>query len=213
MYRCGLSVILSLLAPMAMAQDLSSDSLWSLRAGMGTESAPKVRETIESDVTGKSVVNWGAPETQGRRLHVGLWRYQPAPSGFLMGAELAYGAATLGGSSSFNGSQGYRSVTGDLLAGWQWGLTGERGLLGHVEVTPLVGIGEGWLTVGDARALTYEYGIRTGAFIDERGWTAGILLSYVRGWSKITTSSATADNTLELTAAGFRFGFEAGYSF
>jgi hypothetical protein len=213
MHRCGLPVIFSLMAPMAMAQDFTPDSLWGLRAGLGSDVTPKVRETIEPNAGGETVVNWGSADSQGRRFHVGLWNYRPAPNGFLVGVEVAYTTATLGGSSSFAGSQGYRKVSGDLLAGWQWGLTGERGVRGHVEVTPLVGIGQGWLTVGDARALTYEYGLRTGAFIDERGWTVGALLSYIRGWSTISTSSATADNTLKLTAEGFRFGLEAGYSF
>jgi hypothetical protein len=209
---CGLLALLPL-ASTAFALDSSElPPIWSLRAGFQATPTPQVRETISTG-TGSTSSNWGDEDGHARRFHVGGWHGVPQVSGLLLGVEVSYAIHSLGDNQDYDGSQSYRQAGVDAFGGWQWGMTGQRGLRGHVEVTPFLGGGYGWLATGDAEAPFYEYGLRAGAFIDERDWTAGILLSYLRGASTVTAEGDGVKNTLDLTTSGFRFGFEAGYNF
>ena len=209
---CGLLVLLPLASSLMAEDALDVLPLWSLRAGFQATPTPQVHEEIRSS-SGTISGDWGDEDGHARRFHLGLWRVVPQPSGLLVGAEVSFATHALGANDDFDGSQGYRQAGATAFAGWQWGITGQRGFRGHVEVTPLLGAGYGWMTSGDAQAPFVEYGLRTGAFIDERDWTAGVLLTYLRGMSQIESTSGSTTNTLDLTTAGFRFGFEAGYNF
>ena len=210
---CGLLALVPVLTPLMALEFDTGAPLWSLRTGFEATPTPQVHEKIKRAAGPTTTEKWGTEDGHGRRFHVGLSRVVPQASGWMLGAEVAYASHVLGGNKDFDGTQGYRQAGADACAGWQWGMTGEQGLRGHVEVTPLVGTGLGWLTNGSGRAPYYEYGLRTGAFIDERSWTAGVLLSYLRGRSELTVERSDTSNALEMTTVGYRFGFEFGYNF
>lgn len=186
-----------------------------LRVGVAVAPLPEVSEKIRTP-SGSTSLDWPEPSGYGYRGSV-LWLTGATRTnhGFVWGLELSYGTYVFGDDLAYTDSVTLSQAGVDVLAGWQYGITGQHSLRGHLEVLPFVGTGVGWIDKGaNAKGLYREYGLRTGAFLSERRWIAGLTASWV-----VMSQSLDIDTTsqtrslLDIQADGFRFGLETGYRF
>jgi hypothetical protein len=115
-----------------------------------------------------------------------------------------------------------------ILAGWQYGLTGDwsRGIQFWGELTPRLGGGTAWASTDTVtvpgggysrsrgRGYYYEYGARLGVFAAERQIIGGLTVEYTRSKARVQIDiDGGRTSHLNLVGDGFAFGGLLGYAF
>lgn len=196
--------------------EIASFTYRDIRVGYSSAAAPVVRERVEYPGGAHVDNTWDGGDAYGSRLDL-TYLHGTGSEGWgpLYGLQLAFGHYTLGDANSSTGTATYSNVFLDVLYGLQYGVVATPGLHGHIELTPFIGGGTGWFSVGDRKySAAVEGGVRVGAFLDERDWQLGVTMAGVLGYSHVTADTGLGNESdLTFRTHGFRFGAEAGYRF
>ncbi len=178
-----------------------------VRVGIVGAPAPTVRQ---------DGANWGGGESRGYRYGITYLR-GCAPfndyTGTVWGAQFSIGTYNVQTADNIDGEVLNQGIV-DVYYGFQYGIVQTDALRGFAEILPYVGVGVSDMDLvkgGEYKAslgAAYEMGIRTGVYLTEHQWLAGLTAAYVYGASQIN-----ADQTVNLHTNGFQFGGELGYRF
>ncbi len=224
----ALALLLAVAGPaMAADEEFVYEPFNELRIGLQQTITPEIRESINS---GSGFVRtW-----KGRRSYTNRFSAEWLSGtttdgvGLLWGGELGFQFAKLQ-ASDVASELSYRNVGVNFLIGPQYGINGYTGVRGHLELLGFAGVGHGRFNVENADTnvtgvavgadntgfLTYEAGIRAGAFVSERHVTAGFTLAWVAegGASKDVENDRGNTTNIDVSANGARWGFLIGARF
>ena len=182
-----------------------------LRFGYVSAPGADVRQVNSDSATGLTPRSYNGSDSRGFRVGVTYLSGSVPPENLLAkvwGAQISLGSYSIG-------DQGVTTRViqpmVDLYYGWQYGIMETQTLRGFGEFLPYVGVGGSHVKIEEKARLGYavETGLRFGAYLTERTWTAGLTTSYVLGFSKIKGDQ----QSLELKTNGFTFGGEFGFRF
>jgi hypothetical protein len=210
-----------------------------LRLNLGSPPSPEVEEKV-SGITGVKDTTYiwqGEQHTQfqagieavrmavgpygGSVLGLGLvhGRYLITPEGYKVDNTVIRNAT--------NTRLGHQTFGLQTLAGWQCGATADSGrthLIG--ELAALFGGGLAWAQTENLSVLSgqyetnrgrgwyYEYGLRGGVYLVERGWFLGVTSAYVTGRSWVRADTVDGGRSdLRLDRAGWSWSGVLGTSF
>ena len=200
--------------------------------GVGVVPAPTVTEK-QSGPSGSTGYEWEGNNKSGTQISLTSlngrgYRW----GGFVWGGEFTVGLYDIKpesytASTSFkNGSDenlSYRTVGGNVIAGYEYGIMKQDGLRAFIEILPHIGGGIARAESEVYNGTTYtkdsgfglygEYGLRIAGFLTERNWIYGISAGYVRGSSKIKFDIGADSTEMWLKRAGASMFFLAGYRF
>jgi hypothetical protein len=99
----------------------------------------------------------------------------------------------------------------DFYYGGRYGIFDSESLHGFAELMPFVGVGLNNVEVDTQTRVgpQFEAGLKTGAFLTEHDWLAGLALTYTVGQGR----AASPYTTIDVRQNGFTFGFEVGRRF
>ncbi len=179
---------------------------WDVRFGIQGTPTPDVhqREPVGAD--------WNGGDSRGARFGLTALHGRVANDEYLAttyGFSAALANYSLGDGNGFDTSLNQFIV--DAYYGWQYGIVNTDNLRGFGEFLPYVGAGFNHMHLDEKGRLgpAVELGIRTGAYLTERNWVAGVVATYVYGESRIKGDVTS----LALTTNGLSLGLEVGYRF
>lgn len=226
------------IAPMAIGVEPRDGRFFDLRASITSAPAPEISERISGPATPTASYDWKDVDEQGIQISAGVALGSKARwwGGTVAQADLVFASYDItpgylqrsDGATFSPASSGlkYRTLGGQLAYGYHWASTIERQQLAvHFEFTPFIGAGlasaetSGLNTLGDAASyedtsMYYEYGVRTGFYLTERGFLLGLTAFYVTGSDDLTIDlGGGASSELTLDREGFGAGLMSGWRF
>jgi hypothetical protein len=204
---------------------------------IGISSAPGATVTERVTPTGAPVTQYDWADTNDTGIQASITSLNGTGyrwGGIVWGAELVAGfyditpgAFNVAGSTYKNSSGEslrYQTIGGNLILGYEYGISLQDGLQAFVTVLPYAGGGIGF---ADSELLNFanvmdrqrgsgkygDYGIKFGGYLTERRWIYGLLVGFERSSSKVTIDFSNASSEMTLKRSGATFGFQAGYRF
>ncbi|MBA3687144.1 MAG: hypothetical protein H0W72_18135 [Planctomycetes bacterium] len=226
------------LTPLAHGVEGPDGRFLDLRASITSSPAPEISERITGPATPAASYDWKDVDEQGFQVTAGLALGSKARwwGGTVLQADLVFASYDITPGSlrrsdgvSFSPAASglkYRTLGGQLAYGYHWASTTERDqLAAHFEFSPFIGAGmasaetSGQNSLGNAEtyedtSMYYEYGVRTGFYLTERGFLFGLTAFYAAGGDDLTIDlGGGASSELTLDREGFGAGLQAGWRF